>query len=609
MLLQNPAARFKSKYQAMAVQLFLERKTDLLVILPTGGGKSLTFELSPILEPEGTTILILPFVALLSEMRQRLKAVMPRFKAEQWRSERERDRPLPHILLLSIEEAISPEFQSFIQIVNWNQTIKRFVLDEMHVLMTQSDFRNMFPRLVNTIRCIPVPFVGLSATIPEEYIDLIRLSVASVTCTVIRSPTDRANLQYLKYGLDSEYKTIEKLDRQLCIQIRDCWVRCKDKDKTRYIVFCHSARAGERFIALIREKEHELGIKGVLYHSQMNRDDKERAYAMWRTGQCKLLIGTGAIGAGMDYANVRIVWHRGFASSKINYIQEVGRAGRDGQPAKCILIYCAAVEEQCKGFISAEFVEEYKSYVEETGCLRGHLTKFVDGEWSDCFSSPNAQLCGHCGSAMARANIVGIMSGDGGEAGSYAREYNDMAFDDLTRERTELVDEIKYLMDVLERKCGVCWFRGQTEKIKMQEVSDHEIRVCRHMRNNCWRCLDEGHMTSRCGFHQSLRFESGCCYKCGFPQMLWGMEIHGDGRRGICDREKLKDKLNVIGWLCWRDLYWRSRIVERFMELRNMNEEGFMKWMGQFGIHKITNVVWLGLYFLKMSEEELNKNS
>ena len=206
------------------------------------------------------------------------------------------------------------------------------------------------------------------------------------------------------------------------------------------------------------------------------------------------------------------------------------------------------MEEQCRGFIAAEFVEEYKSYVEETGCLRGHLTKFVDGELSDCLSSPNAQLCGHCGSAMAMANIVGIGSGDVGEAESYAREYNDMAFEDLMKDRSELVDEIKHLMDVLERKCVVCWFGGQTEKIKMQEVLDHGIRECRFMRNKCWRCLDDGHMTSRCGFHQSLRFESGCCYKCGFPQMLWGMEIHGHGGRGICDLTVISAGLACQSW-------------------------------------------------------------
>jgi len=188
-LLNAPAATFKSLYQAKAVQLFLNTETDLLIILPTGGGKSLAFEIAPILEPEGTTVLILPFIALMDEMKRRLKKVLPTFRAEQWHKDRSTNDTLPHILLVSIEEAISMEFQSFIQIANVNQGVRRWVMDEFHVLITQSDFRVMFPRLVTTIRLIPVPFVGLSATIPELYIDRIRLMMSSVTTTVIRSHT------------------------------------------------------------------------------------------------------------------------------------------------------------------------------------------------------------------------------------------------------------------------------------------------------------------------------------------------------------------------------------------------------------------------------------
>ena len=112
MLLNDSDAWFKSPYQAKAVQLFLNRLTDLLIILLTAGGKSLTFELAPFLEPEGTTVLILPFVALMTEMRQRLKKVLPTFKAEQWHTGRRAENGLPNILLVSIEEAVSMEFQT-----------------------------------------------------------------------------------------------------------------------------------------------------------------------------------------------------------------------------------------------------------------------------------------------------------------------------------------------------------------------------------------------------------------------------------------------------------------------------------------------------------------
>jgi ATP-dependent DNA helicase RecQ len=246
MLLNDPHAWFKSPYQAKAVQLCLNGLTDLLIILPTAGGKSLTFELAPFLEPEGTTVLILPFVALMTEMRHRLKKVLPTFKAEQWHNRRRAENGLPNILLVSIEEAVSMEFQTFIQIANVNNAVRRWVVDEFHILITQSDFRVLFPRLVTTIRLLPVPFIGLSATIPESYIDRIRIMMSSVTTTVIRSPTDRPNLRYRVYRLQRD--TEEELDKELCRQIIGAWSSCMDTELTRFIVFTHTASAGDKFM-------------------------------------------------------------------------------------------------------------------------------------------------------------------------------------------------------------------------------------------------------------------------------------------------------------------------------------------------------------------------
>src|SRR5271154_6060157 len=174
----------------------------------------------------------------------------------------------------------------------------------------------MFPRLVTTIRLISVPFVGLSATIPEPYIDLIRLMMSSVTTTVIRSHTDRPNLRYRTYRL--KHDTAKELDNELRRQIKGAWagtVEDETEDETRFIVFTHSAKAADDFGDLVNKRSENLGIKAVVYHSRMNRDAKERAYRKWLDGKAKLLVGTGEIGAGMDYQYVRRTWHRGFASS------------------------------------------------------------------------------------------------------------------------------------------------------------------------------------------------------------------------------------------------------------------------------------------------------
>jgi superfamily II DNA or RNA helicase len=595
-------------YQAKAVQLFLNRETDLLIILPTGGGKSLTFELAPILEPNGTSVLILPFVALMSEMRQRLKRVMPKFKAEQWHSGRRTDSILPHILLVSIEEAVSVEFQSFIQIVNVNQGVRRWVVDEFHVLITQSDFRVMFPRLVTTIRLISVPFVGLSATIPEPYIDLIRLMMSSVTTTVIRSHTDRPNLRYRTYRL--KHDTVDELDNELCRQIKGAWagtVEDETEDETRFIVFTHSAKAADDFGDLVNKRSENLGIKAVVYHSRMDRDAKERAYRKWLDGKAKLLVGTGAIGAGMDYQYVRRTWHRGFASSNINFIQEMGRAGRDGEPAGCILVYSSVIEEACKKFISLQDVAEHKSYVEERGCLRAYLTKFIDGARIDCMSSPGAQMCMPCTLVMRNATLASGVGTAKGVGAMYQGELNQLAFQDTMLERMEVVEKVRSLMDAVERVCGVCWFRRQAGKSRTDQSMDHSLGKCPYMFGFCLRCFGKGHNTMRCvEFREPVKFKKGCCWKCGFPQYLFGERVHGDNALGTCDREGLRDKLMGIGWMCWRDTVWQERVRRGFPELLRMDDVGFMEWLGELGQHGVVKAVWLSLFFFQKSEQALD---
>jgi superfamily II DNA or RNA helicase len=605
MLLNDPDARFKSSYQAKAVQLFLNRLTDLLIILPTGGGKSLTFEIAPILEAEGTTVLILPFVALMTEMRQRLKKVLPKFKAEQWHTGRRSDNGLPNILLVSIEEAVSMEFQSFIQLANVNQIVRRWVVDEFHVLITQSEFRPVFPRLVTTIRLIPVPFVGLSATIPESYVDLVRIMMSSITTTVVRSPTDRPNLRYRVYRLQKD--TEEELDKELCRQIKGAWNVCTDEEETRFIVFTHTAAAADQFMQLVNEKSEELGMKAVAYHSRMDRDSKEKAYRKWKDGEAKLLVGTGAIGAGMDFAHVRRVWHRGFASSNINFIQEMGRAGRDGEPALCVLIYCSAVEEDCKRFIGAEYIAEHKSYIEEQGCLRAYLTEFVDGARIDCLSSSEAEMCMPCTSVMSKASLAVSVCAGGGNGPRYQGELNQLAFQDMMSERTELIEKVRRLMDAVEGVCGVCWFRHQAGKRGTDQPTDHGLARCRHMVGICLRCFTQGHATARCvDFPQPLRFKKGCCWTCGFPQYLFGERVHGDNAMGTCDRLGLRDKLAGIGWMSWRDPSWQGRVRNGFPELCTARDGVFMEWLGQVGKHGIINAVWLSLFFFQKSEEELD---
>ena len=163
------------------------------------------------------------------------------------------------------------------------------------------------------------------------------------------------------------------------------------------------------------------------------------------------------------------------------------------------------------------------------------------------------------------------------------------------------------LMDAVQGVCGVCWFRRQAGKNRTDQSMVHSLAKCPYMAGLCLRCFCRGHGAARCPeFREPLHFKDGCCWTCGFPQNLFGEQVHGDHRMGRCDKVGLQDKVAGIAWMCWRDTVWQERVKKGFPELLRARDSGFMEWLGQLGKEKVVNAVWLALFFFQKSEEELD---
>jgi len=234
-------ARFKSKEQAEAVYLALQGMQDSLVDLPTGGGKSLVFQLPAWIEKDQTTVVIVPFVALTEEMEERCKDLG--MTCHIWQeSDGISGPPQTQILLTSAEHAVTPEFQNFLIQAESTGLLSRIVLDECHVVLTHRDFRGVLRRLASVIRCVSVQLIAMSATLPVEMEDKLRVILGCEHWKVIRNRDQRPEIKY-KVEILSEARSMMDLNREVGKLLRS---RMKDfKDDDRAIVYCLQRRWAE----------------------------------------------------------------------------------------------------------------------------------------------------------------------------------------------------------------------------------------------------------------------------------------------------------------------------------------------------------------------------
>jgi len=151
-LYDDKTAQFKSPEQARVVQLAMQRSEDILVILPTGAGKSMAFMAPAWAEKGMTTVVIVPFVALIKEMEQRCKE--RDLSCYIWGQSGRTQQTMAQVVLVSVHNAITPEFQQFLVRLEGAEKLARLVIDESHTVLTQRNFRPDMRRLPSTIRFV-----------------------------------------------------------------------------------------------------------------------------------------------------------------------------------------------------------------------------------------------------------------------------------------------------------------------------------------------------------------------------------------------------------------------------------------------------------------------
>jgi ATP-dependent DNA helicase RecQ len=304
---------------------------DSLIVMPTGAGKSLCYQL-PALADNGLVVVVSPLIALMADQCSSLRAFgVHATMLASGMQHGHNDQALRDIgsgraqlVLASPERFVSQSFRQALA----KRKISLFVVDEAHCVAEWGhDFRPDYLRLNDVISELArPPVMALTATATPRVAQEIAIRLGLRYGVHVSSGFDRPNLSFDVVRLEGR-GTLARKRRLLLEALRS--------DSSRpAIVYCGTRKDTERVYALIAK----CGIRAVAYHAGMDSQQRQMAQAMFMDGRAEVVAATNAFGMGVDKADVRTVVHWAVPKSLEAYYQEVGRAGRDGAPAKALLL-------------------------------------------------------------------------------------------------------------------------------------------------------------------------------------------------------------------------------------------------------------------------------
>lgn len=299
---------------------------DTLALLPTGGGKSICFQI-PGIAREGMTIVVSPLIALMQDQVKSLKARGLNAQAiYSGMSYREIDILLDNAVYGGVDFLyVSPErlqTRLFIERLKKMQ-VGLLVVDEAHCISEWGhDFRPAYKEIAKVRAIHPeTPIIALTATATKRVQEDIKIQLVLKHPQVFQGPFARKNISF------KVLRTQDKLGRVLDY--------CQKNQDSTGIVYCQTRKSVKEVTRLLHSHKLSVGI----YHGGMKQEDRESMLNDWLNGSRKIMVSTNAFGMGIDKGNVRYVLHFEAPNNIEAYYQEAGRAGRDEKPAEAILYY------------------------------------------------------------------------------------------------------------------------------------------------------------------------------------------------------------------------------------------------------------------------------
>ena len=377
--------------QEEVIKSILQKK-NTFVIMPTGGGKSLCYQL-PALMNEGTAIVISPLIALMKNQVDAIRGISEHNgvahvlnsslnKSEVAQVKSDIQEGITKLLYVAPESLIKEEYVSFLK----QQTISFVAIDEAHCISEWGhDFRPEYRNLKHIIEQIDnVPVIGLTATATEKVQEDILKTLGIIDATTFKASFNRSNLFY---EVRPKTKDVEK----------DIIRFVKQREGKSGIIYCLSRKKVEEIAQVLQVNN----IKAVPYHAGLDAKTRVKHQDMFLMEDCDVVVATIAFGMGIDKPDVRFVIHHDIPKSLESYYQETGRAGRDDGEGYCLAFYAYKDIEKLEKFMASKpiaeqeighaLLQEVVGYAETSMSRRKYLLHYF-GEYFDEINGDGAQM-------------------------------------------------------------------------------------------------------------------------------------------------------------------------------------------------------------------------